>query len=68
MTKVEIDIREIKEDLKDIKNTLAKMQEDIKRIEDKYLTTYQYSTELSFPFSIPSIQACSGYGSDINKI
>ncbi len=48
MTKIEIDIREIKEDLKDIKNTLAKMQEDIKKIEDNipfYPTTYQYSPD-----------------------
>lgn len=48
MTKIEIDIREIKEDLKDIKNTLAKMQEDIKRIESNipfYPTTCQHSPE-----------------------
>jgi chromosome segregation ATPase len=68
MTKVEIDIREIKEDLKDIKNTLAKMQEAIKRIEDNYPTAYQYGTGLPFPFSVPSTQACSGYGSGINKV
>mgnify|MGYP003448389463 CR=1 FL=1 len=41
MTDYEIDIREIKE-------TLKKMQEDIKRIENNipfYPTTYQYSPE-----------------------
>ena len=71
MTQVEIDIREIKEDLKDIKNTLAKMQEDIKVLENgvlNYPTTYQYSPECfdKYPMydnwqscSAPSTQACS---------
>ena len=71
MTQVEIDIREMKEDLKDIKNTLAKMQEDIKVLENgvlNYPTTYQYSPECfkDYPMydnwqscSVPSTQACS---------
>ena len=64
MTDYEIDIREIKE-------TLKKMQEDIKRIEKNipfYPTTYQYSPECfdKYPMydnwqscSVPSTQACS---------
>lgn len=64
MTDYEIDIREIKE-------TLKKMQEDIKRIESNipfYPTTYQYSPECfdKYPLydnwqscSVPSTQACS---------
>ena len=53
MTDYEIDIREIKE-------TLKKMQEDIKRIEDNipfYPTTYQYSPECLN--EVPPTQACS---------
>lgn len=59
MTQVEIDIREIKEDLKDIKNTLAKMQEDIKVLNNvlDYPPTYQYSPECYN--SVPPTQACS---------
>ena len=64
MTDYEIDIREIKE-------TLKKMQEDIKRIESNipfYPTTYQYNPECfdKYPMydnwqscSVPSTQACS---------
>ena len=64
MTDYEIDIREIKE-------TLKKMQEDIKKIENSipfYPTTYQYSPECfdKYPMydnwqscSVPSTQACS---------
>lgn len=64
MTDYEIDIREIKE-------TLKKMQEDIKRIESNiplYQPTYQYSPECfdKYPMydnwqscSVPSTQACS---------
>ena len=53
MTDYEIDIREIKE-------TLKKMQEDIKRIESNipfYPTTYQYSPECYN--TVPPTQACS---------
>ena len=64
MTDYEIDIREIKE-------TLKKMQEDIKKIESSilfYPTTYQYNPECfeNYPMydkwqscSVPSTQACS---------
>lgn len=64
MTDYEIDIREIKE-------TLKKMQEDIKKIESNipfYPTTYQYNPECfeNYPMydtwqncSVPSTQACS---------
>ena len=64
MTDYEIDIREIKD-------TLKKMQEDIKRIESNipfYPTTYQYNTECFKDYqmydnwqsgSVPSTQACS---------
>ncbi len=55
MTDYEIDIREIKE-------TLKKMQEDIKRIESNipfYPTTYQYSPECFDTWTVPSTQACS---------
>lgn len=53
MTDYEIDIREIKD-------TLKKMQEDIKRLENNipfYPTTYQYSPECFN--SVPPTQACS---------
>lgn len=53
MTDYEIDIREIKE-------TLKKMQEDIKRIESNipfYTPTYQYSPECLN--TVPPMQACS---------
>lgn len=62
MTQVEIDIREIKEDLKDIKNTLAKMQEDIKVLNDvlNYPTTYQYSPECFDKYTMyDNWQSCS---------
>lgn len=52
MTDCEIDIREIKE-------TLKKMQEDIKKIENNipfYQPTYEYSSEC---YIVPSTQACS---------
>lgn len=63
MTQVEIDIREIKE-------TLKKMQEDIKVLENvaNYPTTYHYSSECldKYPMydnwqscSVHSTQACS---------
>lgn len=64
MTDYEIDIREIKD-------TLKKMQEDIKRLENNipfYPTTYQYSPECfkDYPMydnwqscSVPSTHACS---------
>lgn len=61
MTDYEIDIREIKD-------TLKKMQEDIKRIEKNipfYPTTYQYSQECCKDYdnwqscSVPHTQACS---------
>lgn len=64
MTDYEIDIREIKD-------TLKKMQEDIKRLENNipfYPTTYQYNPECfnDYPMydkwqscSVPSTQACS---------
>lgn len=64
MTDYEIDIREIKD-------TLKKMQEDIKRLENNipfYPTTYQYSPDCfnNYPLydnwqscSVPPTQACS---------
>lgn len=61
MTDYEIDIREIKD-------TLAKMQEVIKRLENNYPTTYKYNTECfkDYPMydnwqsrSVPSTQSCS---------
>lgn len=58
MTDYEIDIREIRE-------TLKKMQEDIKRIENNvlyYHTTYQYNQDSIYKWqccSVPSTQACS---------
>lgn len=59
MTQVEIDIREIKEDLKDIKNTL----EYIKILNNvlDYPTTYQYSPECfkDDNWQVPPNQACS---------
>lgn len=53
MTDYEIDIREIKE-------TLKKMQEDIKKIENSipfYTPTYQYNPECYN--TVPPTQACS---------
>lgn len=53
MTDYEIDIREIKD-------TLKKMQEDIKRLEDSipfYTPTYQYSPECFDAWTIPPTQA-----------
>lgn len=61
MTDYEIDIREIKD-------TLKKMQEDIKRIENNipfYQPTYQYNQVCCKDYdnwqscSVPSTQACS---------
>lgn len=58
MTDTQIEIREIKEILK-------KMQEDIKRLENNipfYLATYQYSPKCFKDYqshSVPPTQACS---------
>lgn len=53
MTDYEIDIREIKD-------TLKKMQEDIKRLEDSipfYTPTYQYNPECFDTWRVPPTQA-----------
>lgn len=67
-TELEKDIKEIKEilkkiqedEIKEIQEILKKLQEDTNRPENSvlnYPTTYQYSPELSFPFSAPPTQA-----------